>query len=70
MAVLALVFLLGSCGGGHDSVSSMPQRKNAATLSSAERAEFVTTQLRRKTLPSQFEPALSAHGARFPAVAS
>jgi hypothetical protein len=61
MAVLALVFLLGSCGGGNDSVSSMPQRKNAATLSSAELAEFVTTQLRRKTLPSQFEPALSAY---------
>jgi hypothetical protein len=61
MAVLALVFLPGSCGGGHHSVASMPQRKNAATLSSAELAEFVTTQLRRKTLPSQFALALSAY---------
>jgi hypothetical protein len=43
MAVLALVFLPGSCGGGHHSVASMPQRKNAATLRSAELAEFVTT---------------------------
>jgi tyrosinase len=61
MAALVLAFLLGSCGGGNDSVSSVPQRKNAATLSSAERAEFVATLLRMKTLPSQFEPALSAY---------
>jgi tyrosinase len=53
------VLLLFSCGGGSD--EPLPQRKSAARLSSAERAEFVNALLRMKAIPSQYNPALNAY---------
>lgn len=55
--VLGLSMLLSSCGGG----DPIPERKNAALLSPSERSEFVTTLLRMKQIPSQFEPTLNAY---------
>ncbi len=57
--LLSVSVLLASCGGGDP--APLPERKNAALLSPGERAEFVDTLLRMKTMPSQFEPTLNAY---------
>lgn len=56
---ICLSLFLVSCGGGDS--EPLPERKNAALLSPAERAEFVNTLLGMKKVASQFDPALSAY---------